>query len=310
MRQRKARRRAGAALLVVLSAAASPACAPAPPPRPPKQEAAPSWADVFEGTPDLYAVIRSRRLKSDAVYGSFWRALVRAAEARGFARGATMLEAAEGSEEIIVGLSRGADAALVLRGVPARLDPRAMADDEGRPLFRAADDRASVVEYQLADGASADGALFVLPDRSWVGALGEARARARRVFARPLGRRPLEIDARALVAVRVRGPLAHALERHPLFGPLSAGLASATFTLTRGEGGVIVTLAYASSSAAAAAEVHARRAVEELAKDEERRSWLGETEVAREQRSLLVRLAVPPRLLEELPGATGRDLAF
>lgn len=280
--------------------------ASAPPPAPVKREIAPSWADVFDGVPDLYAVVRPRALKHDEVYGAFWGALVRAAQARGFARGATMVETAEGADEIVLGLNRGSDAALVFRGVSASLDPSAMTDEAGRPLFRALTERTRITEYQLADGRAAAGSLFVLPDRTWVGAMGDARIRARQAFARPLGRPAPNVDARALVAVRAGGPLAHVLDRHPTFGPLGRGLASATFTLLPGKGGLVVSLDYADDAATARAEMQARRATQELAK--ERLPWLAAAKVTRGGNVVDVQVALPPRLLEELPSATGADL--
>jgi hypothetical protein len=304
--------RAGAALLAAVLLAGSVSCGGnAPPPPPPRKESVASWADVFDGTPDLYAVIRPQALKRDGVYGAFWKALVRVAQSRGFARGATMVEAVEGAEEIVVGLNRGADAALVLRGVPASLDPQKIADADGQPLFRPMNDRGKIVEYELADRKNADaGALFVLPDRTWVGTLGDARARARQAFATPLNRPPPKVAESALAAVRFGGPLAHALDRHPLYGPLSKKLSSATFMLEPGKGGLVIALLYEDQAATAWAEMQAKRVVEELSKDAPRFGWLKEAKVAYEANTVFVRVAVPPRLLEELPAASGADIGL
>ena len=287
----------------------------APPPAPPKKDSAPAWADVFDKTPDLYAVIRPKALKRDGVYGAFWSALLRAAQARGIARGDTMVNAAEGAEEIIVGLDKGLDAALVLRGVPASLDPEKITDAEGRSLFRPRSDRSKVVEYELVDRRNADaGALFVLPDRTWVGALGDARLRARQAFATPLNRPAPQLDGDALAAVRVSGPLVHVFDGHPAVGLLAKKLTSATFTLKPGKGGVVVGLAYQDADATAWAEMQAKRLAEELSSKGGQGgadlAWLKDAKIAYEGNTVVIRVAVPPRLLEELPRATGADFGL
>jgi len=304
-------------LSVALASASVLACgAAAPPPEPVKKENAPVWADVFDTTPDLYAVIRPKALKRDGLYGAFFTSIVRAAEARGIARGDTMVQAAEGAEEIIVGVERrGGGAALVLRGVPASLDPEKITDAEGHALFRPRSDRSKVVEYELVDPRNAGaGALFVLPDRTWVGALGEAHVRARQAFATPQNRPAPRLDEDALAAVRISGPLAHVIDGHPTFGVLAKKLTSATFTLKPGKGGVVVALAYEDADATAWAEMQAKRLAGELSKKSGQGSadlgWLKEAKIAYEGNTVFVRLAVPPRLLEELPRATGADFTF
>jgi hypothetical protein len=312
-------RRLGALLFAALLAtsALSVSCGgDAPPPAPAKRDNGPAWADVFDGTPDLYAVIRPLALKRDGLYGAFFKALLRAAQARGVARGDTMVQAAEGAEEIIVGLNKGFDAALVLRGVPASLDPQKIKDAEGHALFRPTSDRAKVVEYELLDRKNADaGALFVLPDRTWVGTLGSARGRARQAFESPMHRPAPRADADALAVVRISGPLAHVLDRHPVYGVLSKKLTSATFSLKPGKGGLVVGLSYEDADATAWAEMQAKRLVDELSKDasgrpDEKRAWLKDAKVAYEGNTVFVRVAVPPRLLEELPNASGADLGL
>ncbi len=296
----------------------------APPAVAPKKESAPAWADVFDRTPDLYAVIRPKALKRDGLYGAFFTSLVRAAQARGIARGDTMVRAAEGADEIIVGLQKGLDAALVLRGVPASLDPEKITDEEGHALFRPRSDRSKVVEYELVDPRVADaGALFVLPDRTWVGALGDARLRARQAFATPSNRPAPQLDEDALAVVRLSGPLVHAFDRHPTYGVLAKKLSSVTFTLKPGKAGLVVALAYEDADAVAWAEMQAKRIVAELSKKGAAAdpggsassghadlSWLGSAKIAYEGTTVFVRVAVPPRLLEELPRASGADFGL
>ncbi len=281
----------------------------APPPSAPKKaEPVASWADVFDGTPDLYAVFRPRALKRDPVYGSFFKALMRAAVARGIARGDTMVAAVEGADELVVGLNRGLDAALVLRGVPASLDPQRVTDGEGKPLFRLKTDRAKVPEYEALDGRVGNaGGLFVLPDRTWAFALGDARTRAREVFTTPLNRPRPQTDAEALAVVRFSGALARSFERHPTLGPLAKKLTSATFALKPGKAGVVVSLAYEENGATAWAEMHAKRLASEHAKSA---PWLKDAKIGYEGNTVVVQVAVPPRLLEELPNVSGSDLGL
>ncbi|MBX3217489.1 MAG: hypothetical protein KF850_35990 [Labilithrix sp.] len=299
-----------------LAVTCAPACGgEAPAPAAPTRAAAPAWADVFDGAPDLYAVIRPRAMQRDALYGAFFKALMRAAQARGIARGDTMVRAVEGADEIIVGVSGGEGGVLVLRGVPASLDPQKVTDAEGRALFRPTSDRATAIEYELVDRRNADaGALFVLPDRTWVGALGDARARARQAFAAPSGRPAPEVEPKALAVVRLGGALVHALDRHPTYGALTRKLSSASFVLEPGKGGLVVGLAYADADAAAWAEMHLKQLIQEIAKDErapgQAGGWLKEARVAYEGQTVVMRVAVPPRLLEELPSASGADFGL
>jgi hypothetical protein len=299
------------AVAIAVGALATSCGGDAPAPQAPKAaEATPSWADVFDGAPDLYVVLRPRALKRDALYGTFFKALMRAAQARGVARGDTMVQAVEGADELIVGLNKGLDAALVLRGVPASVDPQAVTDAEGRALFAPTNERARVPEYELVDRRNAGvGALFVLPERTWAFALGGARARARAAFAKPMNRPKPEVDARALVVVRAAGGMTRALEAYPRLSVLAKRLASATISLEPGKGGVVVALTYDDAGAVAWAEMHAKRLVEDLAR-EEKYAWLRDAKVAYEGSTLFVRVAVPPRLLEELPNVSGADLGI
>jgi hypothetical protein len=279
-----------------------------PPPDQSKREKTVSWADVFDGVPDLYVVLRPQAIKRDGVYGAFFKSLVRAAQARTNARGDTMVQAVEGADDVILGLGQGDDAAIVLRGVPASLDPQKIVDASGASLFRPLSDRTKVVEYELLDRKATEaGALFVLPDRTWVGTLGTARGRARQAFTTPMNRPVPSVDPDALAVVRASGPLAHVLEKHPVFGPLSKKLTSATFSLRPGKGGLVVELRYGDADRAAWAESEGKQAVAELTKDG-KRPWLKDAKVAYEGNSVFIRVALPPRLLEELPNASGADL--
>jgi hypothetical protein len=287
-----------------------------------RREATPQWQDVFDGTPEIYLVIRPQAIKRDTVYGALWKAVLRLAQARSEMRGATTLEAIEGCDEIVLGIKKDAegqrhdDAALVLRGVPANLDAQKMTDAAGHSLLRPVDTRAKVPEYEFNDRKNLDtGGLFVLPDRTWVGAIGDARARARQAFAAPFGRPALKVDPQALAAVRIDAAAFFSsprLQKSPAFGPLTKKLRAVTLSLMPGKGGVVASLQYTDEDASAWAEMHAKRVIEELARQEPtaKRSftWLKDAQVGHEGNAVIIKLPVPARLLEDLPNASGNDL--
>lgn len=287
-----------------------------------KREQGPQWQDVFDGTPELFAVVRPQAIKKDPVYGPFFKTLLRIAEARTQMGGVTALEALDGADEIIVGIRRdkeAEDAAIVIRGVPANLDPEKMNDQGGRPLFGLVDNRAKVHEYDVLDKrAVPSGSVFVLADRTWVVALGTARARARQAFASPFGRPAPKFDAEALASVRVDAAAFLRTERFAklsFFGALLRKLSSATLALLPAKAGVIATLRYADEDSSAFSEMQVKRLVEELGHlDPERAkawrafTWLKDATVTHDGATLIVKLPVPARLLEELPNASAGDI--
>jgi hypothetical protein len=282
-----------------------------------KREVAPQWQDVFDGTPEVYAVIRPQAIKRDAVYGSLFKSVMQLAQARSAMRGVTTLEALEGAEEIIVGVrkdAQGEDAALVLRGVPASLDAAKMTDASGKPMLRLLDPRARVPEYELVDHRSGTtGSIFVLPDRTWVGTIGEARGRARQAFAAPFGRPAPKADPEALATVRFDAATflgGQRFSKNAMLGPLTRKLRALTLALMPGKGGVVATLQYEDEDASAWAEMHAKRVLEELVAARPNLAWLKGAKVGHEGNAVQVRVAVPPRLLEELPKASGGDLSL
>jgi hypothetical protein len=298
------------AALALGVAVAVASCGDPPPPAPVKKENVPQWADAFQA-PEIYGVVRVQALKRDGVYGAFWKSLLRVAQARGLTRGTTMAEVVEGVDEIIVGLNHGDDAALVLRNVPASADATKINDANGQPLFRAVNEQTKVPELELRDRRIPEtGSLFVLPDRTWVGTLGEARGRARQAFATPVNRPAPSIPEDSLVALRFAGPIVHVLDRHPVWGPITKKLQTATFMLKRGKGGLVVAFDYLDADATAWAEMQVKRVAQEMTKDEKRYGWLKDAKVQYEGNTVFLRVAVPPRLLEELPNATGADLPF
>src|ERR1019366_6462314 len=102
------------------------------------------------------------------------------------------------AEEVIIGLRLGrfdtdTDVVVVVRGVRADVDPAALVDADGRPLWAPGPTGRvrELVRAGTGSGAESSEAprneipasLFELPGRTWVIASGEARARARSAFA-------------------------------------------------------------------------------------------------------------------------------
>ena len=287
---------------------------------PARRETGPQWQDVFDGTPEVYAIIRPQAFKRDPVYGAFFKSLMRMAQARSVMRGATTLEAIEGCEEIVVGIRKdrqGEDAAVVFRGVPASLDPTKMTDATGHTMLRIMDARAKVPEYEWMDRQSAaQGSVFVLPDRTWVGTIGEARGRARQAFANPFGRPAPKADPEALATVRfdaatfLQGPR---FAKSQIVGPLTRKLVALTLALKPGKGGVTAVLQYSDEDASSWAEMHVKRMFEEISHQEPRRGgpsleWLKTAQISHDGNSVIVKVAIPARLLEDLPNASGNDI--
>jgi len=306
-----------------------------PPPPPPRHDNVARWQDVFDSVPDFYAVVRPQAIKKDPVYGPLWKSVLRMAQAQRFAGGPSSLEAAEGCDEVIVGIGRGEDAAMIFRGVPASLDPQRMMDASGHATFRLLTDKAKVPEYLPLARANGDpGSLFVLPDRTWVGATGQARDRARIAFQTPMNRPVPKVDGQALAFVRfstdiVQGPR---MKRSPLWGPLTKKLNSVTFALRPGKEGVFITALYEDDDASAWSEMHVKQILEGLrtgganeatppaprpgeprpdpgvGRPRGKIEWLKDAQVGRDGNNVIVKMPIPPRLLEELPNASGADI--
>jgi hypothetical protein len=324
-----------AGLTLAALALASLGCGPgAPPPdRTTRRETGPQWQDVFDGTPEVYAVFRPQAIKRDEVYGALFKTVLHMAQARTAMRGVTSLEALEGCDEIVIGIRKdqqGEDAAMIFRGVPASLDPTKMTDATGSAMLRLVDTKAKVPEYEWVDRQSAaNGSLFILPDRTWVGTLGEARGRARQAFASPFGRPAPKADPRALASVRfdaaafLNGPR---FTKSSVVGPLTRKLRALTLALMPGKAGLIATLQYMDEDASAIAEMHLKRVLEDIlrasppgpapnassSQEPPRRGgsleWLKTAQVTHDGSAVIVKVAIPARLLEDLPNATGNDL--
>jgi hypothetical protein len=313
-----------AALLVACGGGERAAVAPRPP-----DASAPRWEDAFDGVPDVLVVVHPRAIARDSVYGALLKSLSRAIAARApqtaAMGGARAAEAFESSEEVILGASttpspRGEDDALVvLRGVRADIDPVKMVDDRGAPMWRAAAMVGSVEEFTREGGAGTRPAsLFVLPQRTWVVAVGGARERARDAFVRP-ARRPAPVkDDGALVLVRLEGrALVAAVPRLRARGaplePIGRKLEAVSLALRGGKGGLEARLQYGDETAAAFAESAMKDLVQAIARAREgtaKLKWLGQARVDREASTVTGRVELPLGLLEALPEVTPSELGL
>jgi hypothetical protein len=316
-------------LAVILSAVATPlAGCGAPPVRSHVEAVAaePHWQDVFETTPELFVVLRPTSLAKDKIYGPLLRRILEAARERSHVVAATrVLEVVKDAQEVIVGVRpdpRGGDepseVVVVVRGVPADVDPAKVVDADGRPLWSPGPNGPvrELVRERDEHGHPLEASLFELEGLTWVIAVGDARARAREVFAHPLGRPAMELDPQALGMVRIDGESlvrrVHALQ--PLGGLAAIGrkLTSLTVTVPPGtDGNVQLTLAYSEEDAAAFSQVAAQQAIEAIGrKKPDSIGWLSSAKVERPDKRVLVTLPLPPRLVDSLLHAGTAPIDF
>jgi hypothetical protein len=252
--------------------------------------AEPRWEDVLGTTPELLAVAFPLALRQDAVYGPLLRRvfdLVRdqsrvVAETRA-------LDAMEDAEEVIVGMrpeigagggestSQVAEMIVVVRGVRADVDPATLVDADGHPLWtpgpsggvRELVPREAPPSPSGGAGAPVLASLFELPGRTWVIVSGDARARARDVFAHPRGRAALHLDADsadALLVVRIDGPSlvsrVRALQAPSGLAPIGRRLNAVTLALAGGPASEVADKDVPASDAGPApGAIHLRRSV-------------------------------------------------
>jgi hypothetical protein len=241
--------------------------------------------------------------------------------------GTTALGVLEKTDEVVVAENdRGHEALVVLRGVPGDLDPTAVVDTHGRPVWRAVegDVRPSVRELLPVDPS--DAALFVVPGLVWLIASGPAIGQVRAALLRPGAADGLTGDVTPLLAVALRGEALVAQEPRLRQGSLAAigtGLMRAGLELTAGTRGVILgKLTYATAdtaiaaTATAVAVAHAFRARLEAAAHPavpgakpapvSNLDWLGGASITRSGTELSVEVPIPRRWLDVLSQA---DLA-
>ena len=177
------------------------------------------------------------------------------------------------AEELVLGArpntpDRPEELVLVARGVRGDINPAALVDDDGQPLWSPgpAGNVRELVRDHDAHGHTVGASLFELPGRTWVIAQGSARGRAREAFAHPFGRPTIDLDPQALAVVRLDGPSLvkrfHALQELGALAAVGGHLQSVTLALPPGaEHTVTAKLAYAEDDFAAAADVTVREAI-------------------------------------------------
>jgi hypothetical protein len=212
---------------------------------------------VLSHRPDVVLTLHPRALARDPVYGPLLR---RAGElASAYAGpdnlGTTALAVLEQTEEVVVAENdHGREAVIVLRGVPASVDPHDLVDTQGKPLWRPAVGDVRTTQMELAPAAPADAALFVSSGVLWIIASGAAIGRVRGALVSGIGKTPFPGDDTPLVSLMLPGDALPQLRQGAL-AKVGAGLVGIRVELTPGSEGVIVgNLAYADTAAAAAAE--------------------------------------------------------
>jgi hypothetical protein len=279
---------------------------------------------IGDQDPAIIVVLRPRALLRDRIYGPLLREATERASAQvGFAVvGATALVAFEQSEEVFIAATAlpavagdgPPDAVVALVGAPADLDPARLVDTDGRPLWGTVGElRPGVLE--LASQASPDQtALFVLPARTWVIAVGGAVPRARAGLAgAPRSSRVLVPTGEELARLDMPGGLLRREDPRLTGGalaPLGRTLERASVSLLPGAEGVLtVKLAYPVVEDASLAEAKAREVVLAFKRRLEATSkldwwsWLAAAAVERTDSMVTIRAPLPRPWLEAMARA-------
>jgi hypothetical protein len=310
---------AALALLVGLGAACAPSSSPG---RSPSVAAARALSveDLLAHPADVKVTLHPREVADDRVYGALLRkaSALAAAYAGPPSLGTTALAVLERADAIDAAMNDAGEAVCVLRGVPADLDVARVVDEAGRPVWRpvVGDVMRTFDEYEPEPPS--DGTLFVLPGRVWVVASGDARMHARERFVQgATPALPLAEGEAGLAVMTIRGSALVQKDprlRSGVIAPLGRSLARATFELTPGALGVLVTrLDYTDAPAASGAEQTARDIVAAFRRLLEGReqggrpqgelpplSWLAAAGVERKEREVTVRAPIPRRWLDAI----------
>jgi hypothetical protein len=301
------------ALLLGMPGVTLTACAPArsPDARAAARDRSPRIEDAFDGDPALLVAIRPTKLTRDPLYGPMIRRASELASTRvavAEAVGTTALAALERTEEIILGAydREARDAVVALRGVPADVDPTHVLDTNGKPLWAHVRDLPRGVEELAPTDPTAGAALFVLPRRAWVIAVGDAIPRARRAFVEEV-RSPRET---APLAALEDGPLVVGVLRGSTLlrarpsladgalAPIVRDLDLVSVSLEPGPEGavgeVVMRFAYGERPFAESAEACVNEVLAAFTRKLEATApWLHAVKVSRIDRAVLVRGRIP-----------------
>ncbi len=274
-----------------------------------------SFEDLLAGPPAVSATLHPPAIVRDPVYGPLLRhaSAMAAAFAGPRSVGTTALAALERTEEVVVASNDAStEAVVVLRGVPADLDAAGIVDEHGAPIWRqvVGDLGRSAVEYEPA--TPADAALFVLPRRTWIIAVGDAKARTREALLAPVSATSLPGEEAPLAVLSIPGPALVRLDarlREGALAPVGRALARASFELAPGAEGVIdARLVYADPAAALASERIARDIVAAFRRSLEGPhppplAWLAAAGIERSASTVTVRAPIPKPWLAALAQA-------
>ncbi len=285
----------------------------------------PRLEDAFDGDPALLVVVRPTKLVHDPLYGPLIHRASELASARvsvAEAVGTTALAALERTDEVLLAAyDRDArDAVIALRGVPADVEASRVLDTNGKPLWIHARDLAGGVEELAASDSSADAALFVLPRRSWVIAVGEAVPRTRTTFvegAHGLAGHLTPVEEGPLVVARLRG--AALLRARPslvdgALAPIVRDLDVVSLDLEPGPEGEVGEVAgrfvYGDALFAERAEECVRDVLAAFTRKLEATApWLHAVKVSRAERAVVVRGRIPRAWTDGFKNVDLDDLA-
>jgi hypothetical protein len=291
----------------------------------------PSWEDAFERPPPVLLAFRPQSLRHDPIYGPLLDKALALARARSHVVTATRaLEVIEDADEVIVGLrgdpadvgdaAPGAEIVAAVLGVRADVDPAAIVDSNGSPLWSPASGIRvpELVRERDEKGEALGASLFELPGRTWVMALGAARARLRESWIRPHAHpRPLDVPDgdHAVVFARVDGAFLLSrlrwLRPPAALAPIGHRLQHVEVTLSPGATDVKAAFSYTDAPSTAAAENTMKEAVTAFGREKpEGLAWLGAARVSRApdaaDRSVSVVVPLPSRLIDVLVGGGRR----
>lgn len=298
----------------------------------------PHWENLFAPPPELLLVVRPRALRGDAIYGPLLRRVLQLArQQRKIVAADSLLQTMEDADEVLVGVRdlANVDFVVVVRGVPAEIDPANLVDDKGRLLWTATSggsvrELASAAtpgrEDAAGEGSAAldkeivEASLFELPARTWVIASGDARARARMSFSHPTPRAVAAVtsatnatsldgagaDSQAVALVRLSGPAlvrrVRALRPPGLLAAVGHELASVTVALSAGSDALLrATLSYTSERSVLPAETTLRETASALSVAKPQTfAWLQAVQTRASSCSIVLETPLPRGLLDAL----------
>jgi hypothetical protein len=278
----------------------------------------------------MLLVVRPRALRRDALYGPLLgRAIDLARQQSKIVTAASTLDTIENADEVIVGVPdlQTVDFVVIVRGVPADVDPASLVDERGRQLWtstsvgpvreltraqpaRDGDDR----DVDPKDLDTVDASLFELPGRTWVIATGKACALTRRNLSRPTAPTADDLnglDPQGVAILRLAGPAlvrrVRALRPPGLLASIGHELATVTVALSSGTDALLrATFSYDSEQAVAPAEATLRQTISTLSDAKPQTfAWLRASTTQTLRGCVLLATPLPAPLLDALTAYDG-----